>query len=119
MGPSFCPIPSLGPPCSLVTAGWMGSLWGTRLVWAGSQTLVAPWGLGGSPSLSEGEARVAACHFCPWGVPDTGTAGRAPRAILDGMAVWAESGAGGGVGLDPCPGQAQGRGEGPTLLSSV
>ena len=88
-------------------------------MWAGSQTLVAPWGLGGSPSLSEGEARVAACHFGPWGVPDTGTAGRAPRAILDGMAVWAESGAGGGVGLDPCPGQAQGRGEGPTLLSSV
>lgn len=102
-----------------VTAGRLGSLRGTRLVWAGSQTLVALWGLGGSPSLSEGEARVAACHFCPWGVPDTGMAGHAPRAILDGMAVWAESGAGGGVGLDPCPGQAQGRGEGPTLLSSV
>lgn len=127
MGPSSCPIPSLGPPtqsgyCGVdgVTAGRLGSLRGTCLVWAGSQALVAPWGLGGSLSLSEvREARVAAYHFCPWGVPDTGTAGHAPRAILDGTAVWAESGAGGAVGLDPCPGQTWGRGEGPTLLFSV
>jgi hypothetical protein len=43
--------------------------------------------------------------------PETGQSPSNPRDLV--------SAAGGGVGLDPCPGQAQGRGEGPTLLSSV
>lgn len=80
------PHPSLGPPCSLVALRRLGSLWGAHLVWACSQALVAPWRLGGSPSLSEGEARVVAPHLCPRGSPDTGMAGRAPRAIPDGTA---------------------------------
>lgn len=111
------PHPSLGPPLSLVAAGWLGSLQGACLVWAGFQALVAPGGLGGSPSLSEGEARVAAPHLCPRGTPDAGTAGHAPRAVLGRTVVWAESGAGGGMKLDPCPGQARGEGTGPSLLA--